>query len=180
MAFAIPTTQAAFERHLRLQRHFASMTMYWGKYWIHVGSVFRSVEPVYRQLGVSVREEVTLAQFGELFSGEFDAIILFAHWRHGAVEFEDGFADVPSIVAKVPFHFDGLLDLCVCHPESLVTALKLERPNLWTKSLSRERTTPRVWLYFYLALFTYLRDDNITYLKGLEVALREITRRVEN
>jgi hypothetical protein len=148
------------------------MYQYWGRYNKHVAKIFGSVEQPFRELGVKVCREVTVKQFGQLFGGEFDAVILFAHWRADAVEFADGFADVPSIIAEISVEFDGLLDLCVCHPNDLVIALVQERPNLLTKYLQTEQATPRLWLYFYVALFTYLRDENTTYLRGLEDVIR--------
>jgi len=180
IAFAIPTSDETFKNHLRLKRDFASMYRNPGRYREHVARVYQSVEPAFRKLGVQVREEVTLQQFGQLFSGEFDVVILFAHWRRGAVEFDEGFADVSSIVAEIPCDFNGLLDLCVCHPKELVIGLAQERLNLLTKFLDTKQATPRFWLYFYLALFTHLRDKDLTYLRGVEDVFREFLKRMKS
>lgn len=173
IAFGIPTTREAFYNHLKLRREFASMYFEWSRYNHFVAAIFARVEPALRELGVRIRTEITLSQFGQLFTGEFDVVILFAHWRQGAIEFADGLAEVSSIVPAVPREFNGLLDLCVCHPTDLVIALERTRSNLLKKYLGERKATPRVWLNFYVALFTHLRDENVTYLKGIEDVIHE-------
>ncbi|MEK6280194.1 MAG: hypothetical protein AABN95_07540 [Acidobacteriota bacterium] len=178
IAFGIPTCAPAFQRHLTLKRDFASNYMLLQRYSLYVISVFDKLKPALLDLGVQIQTDVTLKQFGDLFDGKFDVVILFAHWLNDQVEFDDGFADVPKIVVEIKSGFNGLLDLCVCHPRNLVAALQVERQNLLIKSLYQERATPRLWLYFYVALFTYLRDHQATYLQALEVLTVEMHRKI--
>jgi hypothetical protein len=175
LGFAIPTTRSTFEEHLRLKRDFASRNVCWGFYEHHIAALYRRVEPAFRQLGVNLRTGVGLNDFGDFFSGQFDVVVLFAHWNDNAIEFDDGFADAEAIVRSIPSDFPGLLDLCVCHPRDLVAALHRERPRLLVKSLDRWPASPRLWLLFYLALLTYLRDKESTYLTGLEEIVRQFS-----
>jgi hypothetical protein len=140
-------------------------------------TVFESVKPLMTKLGVEVRTEVTLEQFGHLFGIEqFDVIILFAHWHSKAVEFHSGLVDIPSIVENVPINFDGIIDLCVCHPEALAIALRVSRPNCLVKYVN-EKADPAFWLYFYLALFTHMNQHDLGYLTALADVIREFLRK---
>jgi len=134
-------------------------------------SIFDQVAPILREWKVTIIEGLDLTTLGTSFSGCFDVVILFAHWRGDAVEFFGGFADPDTFLQRVPNEFTGLIDLCVCHPPELVRALLSRRPNCLIKFITTE-ATPGFWLYFYLALFKHLHDDNDTYLGGLEKAVK--------
>lgn len=106
---------------------------------------------------MEVCTESSLQKFGELFGlKRFDVVILFAHWGKSSVEFHDGFASIPAIVEKIPTDFDGIIDLCTCHPELLTIALRQERPKCLVKFVNNE-VIPYQWLHLYLALFTHLK-----------------------
>ena len=120
---------------------------------------------------MTIIEGFDLAALGTSFIGHFDVVILFAHWCGDAVELFGGFADPDTFLQRVPNEFSGLIDLCVCHPPELVRALRSSRPNCLIKFITKE-ATPGFWLYFYLALFKHLQDDNDTYLGGLEKAVK--------
>jgi hypothetical protein len=169
LGFGIPTSRESFlEWEADPERDFIRRFLGgWPQYHHLFVSIFDRVAPALREWKVTIIEGLDLANLRMSFSGHFEVIILFAHWRGDAVELFGGFADPDIFLQVVPHHFSGLLDLCVCHPPELVKALRSERPRCLVKFLTTE-ATPGFWLYFYLTLFKYLQDNNDTYLGGLE------------
>lgn len=180
LAFGIPTSEAAFRRDRDDPRKEYAKRFAGG--WPHYSSQFVShfarATRALARLGVSVRTELTLEQYGELFSaGQFGVVALVSHWRPRAIELHDGFADVESLVRQVPCDFGGVVDLCACGPEALTVALRRERPCCAVRYINKE-AAPRLWLYFYLALFVHLNDRELTYLKALEDVIAEFFKNV--
>ena len=173
VAFGIPTSKQAFERDGSdevANKEFAKLYRWaWGKFEAEIVNPFEKVVPVITGLGVEVCAEATLEDFGQLVRNErFDVVVLFSHWGDESIEFHDGFAQVPSIIEKIPSDFDRILDLSVCHPKSLVEALRRERPDCLIRHIELEKeVTPGIWMYFYLALFKHLKHSDVTYLKAL-------------
>ena len=119
-------------------------------------------------LGARIVPDLTLSEFGDVFARpEVHAVILFSHWQGDAIEFKDGFADINSIIEHVPIEYAGILDLCVCHPNSLISELRQTRPHCIIKWIDLD-VTPIFWLYFYRALFQYLNRGKKSYLQGFE------------
>lgn len=175
----IPLTKNEFCNILNIQlnKHFLKMfydgTHLWKKYWHEIGSNIKSLIPVFKEMGVTIEYNVTLEMFGNLFSQNFQVITLFSHWREDAVEFSDGFADIASIVEQIPINFVGVLDLCVCHPKPLVTALKETRPHCLIRDTNR-KATPYIWLFFYLCLFKQMQSENVSYFDALEKTIQQV------
>lgn len=177
MAFGIPTSRRAFNEALAnpTNRDFVvNCCPVWEKYDYEIVSEVEFVEPAIKALGARVVHDLTLEGFGELFRRRPGAIILFCHWQNEAIEFADGLKTVPDVIDKVPIDFSGLLDLCVCHPESLAVSLHNSRPNCLTR-FTNKAATPAYWLYFYWALFKVLKDSDTTYLDALEATVRSFT-----
>jgi hypothetical protein len=177
MAFGIPTSRKAVSDALAnpANRDFVvNCCPVWEKYDFEIVSEVEFVEPAIKSLGVRVVHNLTLEDFGELFRQQPYAIILFCHWQNEAIEFADGVKPVPALISKVPDAFSGLLDLCVCHPESLAVSLHNSRPNCLTR-YTNTPAIPAYWLYFYWALFKVLRDSDMTYLDALETTIRFFT-----
>lgn len=185
VAFGIPTSWQTFERDNtepngknRFAKGFGSA---WDKFGLEIIAPFQKVVPVVTKLGVNVRTDVTLAEFGQLVSNEqFDLVVLFAHWGDDAVEFHDGFACVPDMIEHIPVNFDRILDLSVCHPDSLVLALRRDRPDSLVRHIGfrdeekqRKKVTPRLWMFFYLALFKHLKHRDVTYNNALIDVIQE-------
>ena len=103
---------------------------------------------------------------------KYDIVILFSHWREDTIEFFDGLVGIPDIVKAIPYEFEGLIDLCVCHPEKLTFALRSERPKCLIR-YTQKKATPYIWLYFYLMVFKRLKEENITYLQALELTIND-------
>jgi len=170
IAFGIPTTVEDFERDLcHPNKDFSKI--YNGvrqKYVKEFLNPLHKTEPVMTRLGVNVIHNLRLDDFGELFQKEkLEVVILFSHWKDHSVEFYDGFAEITQIVNEIPIDLSGIIDLCVCHPKELTFALRKLRPNYLVRFTDKE-ATPFFWLYFYLALFSHLANNELTYLDALK------------
>ena len=134
------------------------------------------LKPEFERLGVTLRADVTLDEFGELFRDDrYSVITLFSHWDDDQVEFCGGFAEIPAIVERVPADFDGVVDLCVCHPESLVERL-ISRSRKYQVRYSDRKTSPALWLHFYHLLYAILLSSEITYDVALVETVKEVFR----
>ena len=170
----IPTTRREFVRDIDdpAKEFVPKLCPVWFKYEEEVVHPFERVRGPLTAWGVQVVPGVTLKSFGELFRLRRSVVILFAHWSDDRVEFADGLKPIDRVIEAVPEEFGGILDLCVCHPEALATGMRVRRPNCLVKRTVRQ-AVPKVWLYFYLALFGYLKDTDDFYMAALEAVTKE-------
>ena len=119
---------------------------------------------------------LTMPTFSKLLAGKFSVVVLFSHFDCDHVEFHDGFVSSQRVLDAVPLDFEGILDLCVCHPSSLVKKLDADRPCLvkWTE----RPTAPAYWLMIYEALFTALQSQRLTYLEALDEIMKGLKEEV--
>ncbi len=181
LGFGIPTSEADYlaSRELggpRFAKNFSSPT---GRlrYLDEVIRPYRRVVPGMERLGVRVLRRLTLSDFGAQFEDRgIHAVVLFSHWgRAGdagdAVEFHDGFAPTRKIVDRVPRQTDKVIDLCVCHPDSLGRELEATRPRSTVRlnpggDGDRGGLTPDLWLGFYAQLFRHLHGSSTGYVEA--------------
>lgn len=131
--------------------------------------------PVMTDLGASIIQDLTLHDFSALFNKEPPVIILFAHWNTDSVEFADGLVSIRDVIEAVPRAYNGIIDLCVCHPKELALELRRLRRDCVVK-FTEGTTTPAFWLYFYRVLFEKLHDDRMTYLDAVDSTLADFQR----
>lgn len=167
--FGIPTSQEGFRmaeqsKNADFAKQFVGG---WTQYYLQFVRDLESVEPLLRKWGVVVVRDATIGDFARLLVQSFDVVILFSHWDEDAIEFREGSAGTKALLAAIPLTFAGILDLCVCHPMSLVRELRSHRPGCIVKYLPSE-ATPHYWLYFYRTLFSQLQNRNLTYLAAIE------------
>ena len=188
LAFGIPTSRAAFfsDQHRADKDYSRRFCGVWHRYDRTVVHAVRRVEPYLVGWGVHVVYDLTLKQFGKLLTRkEVSVFILVSHWREypedenrwDEVEFADGLAPVAEVVEQVPRSFDGILDLCVCHPDSLKDRLRRERPQVVVKSVPG-KATPYFWLYFYLTLFKQMQEQKVSYFKAFNDVMAELFRSI--
>lgn len=169
MVFGIPTSRSGFVRHLaHRERHdfVPKVCPAWPAY----ERLLDQIEPAIAhmiELGVAVRREAPLQQLTEACRSS-RVVVLFSHWTDDRVEFDDGLQAIDEVTAAVPSMFNGVIDLCVCHPDSLVMQLRRDRPNCLVK---RTRSKARVsyWLQFYEVLFRVLSEREIAYSDAVAV-----------
>lgn len=131
--------------------------------------------PVLKGLGATVLPDLTLPGFGQLLKKNPPVVILFAHWRTDSVEFNDGLARIEDVIKAVPPDYDGIIDLCVCHPKELALGLRRVRRECVVK-FPEDAATPALWLFFYEVLLTKLRDAEMTYLAAVESTISNFQR----
>jgi hypothetical protein len=174
IVFGIPTSKEKFRQHqLSKNSDFAKRFTNWSQYHYQFVSNIERLSPIITELGVSIIYDLKFRDFETLFNkNKIDVIVLFSHWNSNSIEFDDGLADIQSIVNKIPLDFYGILDLCVCHPEELTKMLRKFRPNCLVK-YTHKKATPFLWIYFYMVLLKYLKDYDVTYLEALEKIINE-------
>jgi len=169
LALGIPTTREGFRMAQQSESaDFAKRFLGgWAQYHAQFLVDLEAVEPMLRKWGVTVVHEATLADFASVLAKPFDVVILFSHWRADAVEFRGGLESTGALLGVIPPTFSGILDLCVCHPLSLVRELDIHRPKCIVKHLPTE-AAPHYWIYFYRTLFSHLRSRDMSYLVAIE------------
>lgn len=187
LAFGIPTCESEFwdAQNDSLGRDFLKNKI-WEKYDFQFVKYLNKVEPRLVKLGLKIVHKLTLQDFGKLFRDSSNkVIILFSHWKDNTVEFFDGMATEDEIISVIPNDFDGIIDLCVCHPNNLPIRIRNHLPPTSLIRYTNVKNTPVIWLYFYWSVFTILGDskdsdddDSNTpyyeaYLKALEKSIKE-------
>ncbi|MGC2237741.1 MAG: hypothetical protein WA584_16375 [Pyrinomonadaceae bacterium] len=157
-----------------LERDFAiNCCPVWDKYYVEAICYLEKIEPYLKKLGVRIIHRLKLSDFRNLFDDNLNkVIILFSHWKDDSVEFFDGMATSDAVVNEVPENFEGIIDLCVCHPTNLVIKLRNHLPPSSLIRFIDKKTTPYKWLYFYWAVFTILHDSEVSYLEALEQSVK--------
>jgi hypothetical protein len=183
LAFAFPLGRARFEadRQPGGDKEFALRFRAYSDYYDQIVRPYeRTVRPALEPLGVHIATDVTLPQFRRLFDdGAPAVVILFAHWRDETdqVELADGMVGAEALALAVPEQFDGIVDLCVCHPRALARALEARRPGCLVKRIDVE-ATPILWMSFYVLLLRALGARGLTYFQGLELAKSLLEQRL--
>ncbi|HSZ62581.1 MAG TPA: hypothetical protein VK828_12340 [Terriglobales bacterium] len=169
IAFGIPTTRQEFIRSQAASESDYSKRWLggWGQYRAQFVSDLEIVAPDMEHAGVELVRGLRVGKLSSLFFNR-RVVVLFSHWAGDKVEFFDGMASVEIIMAEIPAGYDGVLDLCVCHPIALVEKLLARRPAYLVKYL-RQEAAPHYWLYFYRDIFRYMSAQNVDYLKAFEV-----------
>lgn len=170
LAFGVPTSEEEFMRdQYAHNKDFAKK--YNGirqRYVKEFLNTLRKTEPMMADLGAKIIHRFRLNDFEAQFHDDMlHVIIVFSHWKNDLVEFFDGFATAAQILEKIPADFVGIIDWCVCWPEELVASLRKERPKCLFR-FANTALTPFLWLYFYLALFKLLAENELNYFDALE------------
>jgi hypothetical protein len=188
LAFGVPTSVGAFERLARSpgRRGFASLERFTAEeYGWSVADCYGREAPPMVALGARLENDVTREDFERLLRDQSrPVVVLFAHWeddqpdRPGGVEFADGLAPLDDVIAAVPESYDGVLDLCVCHPCKLVPRLRQQRPTLGPIRFAESQLTFALWLRLYRVLLHLLAEREITYFDALEETFSGVLDRV--
>ncbi len=182
LAFGIPTSEDEFWVAREDSKRDFAKNLIWQQYDFQFVSHLRKIERRLAKLGLRIVPQLTLQDFGKLFRDPSNkVVILFSHWTNDAVEFFDGMATEEEIIRVIPCEFDGIVDLCVCHPDNLPIRIRNHLPPTALIKHIDVKATPIIWLYFYWAVFTILIDSNnsdsgTSYLEALEKAVKEFGR----
>jgi hypothetical protein len=173
MVIGIPHTHEGFRRaQERKDAAFANSFLGgWPQYYSQFARDLEALEAVLYHLGVTILHEASLGEFAHALTQPYDVVVLFSHWHDNAVEFSNGLEPTGAILSVISPTYTGILDLCVCHPKSLVRELRSHRPDCLVKYL-RTKALPHYWLHFYRVLFSQLQAHDLTYLAALEEVAR--------
>lgn len=178
IAFGIPTSAVEYEQHRANPaiHDFASKVS--GNLRDYRWAVLRRTDrllPAIRARGATVATNLSLGDFSvRLNNSQRSVFILVSHWLSDRIEFADGLAPIDRVIDAIPSAFTGILDLCVCHPDSLVKRIRRERPNIGLICWTSAEAMLVLWLHFYLALFAELAAGQKTYLEALDLQLKHV------
>jgi hypothetical protein len=178
MGFGIPTTEETFRANLlNAEKDFAKrFNGIWPRYQQQFIAHLTDAREEMKKAGLNVEYELTLKKFQMCFQEtKYRVIILFSHWKQDHIEFADGLTGIDSIIEAVPVNFDGLIDLCVCHPKRLAIELRAQRPNCLVKFIDK-RATPSFWLAFYSVLFRHLHSSQMSYPNAMMDVISEFKK----
>ncbi len=169
LAIAIPTTELEFRSALNrpVPGDFASRNPAWAKYRHDIVEPFLEAESSYRACGVQVITNTNFSKFGDAIRSHAQVVTLFAHWIGDAVEFADGPRKSEEIVELIDVEREGVLDLCVCHPERLVRSVK-QHSRLTTVRYSLCEAKVDLWFGFYRVLYATLLQYDIDFATAIE------------
>lgn len=117
---------------------------------------------VMKECKTCVITNLTLERFGDLFQ-RHQVVILFSHAENSSVEFHEGLVEIDRVVQQIPEQFDGILDITMCFSRELFRALRRERPKCFPFYATEESLDAQAWLFFYKALFMYLKHRDLSY-----------------
>lgn len=128
--------------------------------------------------GATVLNEATFESMKSCFRHPgLSAFVLMSHWGDSGIECADRFASIQQFVGMVPDKFEGVVDLCVCHPEGLASELLRERPNCLVR-FTPKKVSPLWWLLYFEGLFRILSNGKLSYIQAYEQLNLELARKV--
>gem|GEM_PF-3317446 len=125
------------------------------------------------RIGIHVESKAGLPQFETAFSRpttnqrDLRLVMILSHWHEQCVEFQGGLVRVDQLVRAIPEEFEGVLDLCVCHPLALVQAVLKCRQSCLVRQ-SEKRLKPYVWFEYYKVFFQLGKQGDRTYAELLQ------------
>ena len=153
----------------------------------HIGgvSVFRQLQPQFertlpqmRATGAHVFLAADRSTIKDVFEREVPVVIPLAHWAAEEIELYDGLISIDNFVGLIPRAHAGIIDLSICHPDNLGSALFQRRPGC--RVVRRETAlVTYLELMFYVVVFETLFAKRTTYLQALNFAIAALRERFE-
>ncbi len=138
------------------------------RYIREVISPYERVAPYFCKLGLKQKYDCGLDEYLKvIYDSSVKVVILFSHWTADKIEFKNGMVHYSEISAVVPQKYQGILDLCVCHPVNWVRSLYDTHPGVVKRALTTA-ATPAYWLHFYKWLMKILHDGELTYFEAFQ------------
>lgn len=181
IAVGLPLTRTEFEKSLKHSPDIygAGFAAGWNQY------AAQWLTPCHRflnecmDLGVMYEPTDSLLAVKKCFDRrEMRVLLLISHWHEGRIEWSGRFESIESLVACIQKDFDGVLDLCICHPKRLRELLDLDRPNCLIR-YSTQEVDPEYWLPYFKGLFRLLNEGGYCYASAHEALNIAIARRTK-
>lgn len=128
-----------------------------------------------QQLGCNIKQ-CRLDDVGAALDG-MEAITLVAHWdKDDRIELADGLHDWTKVAdVIVDSGFNGVLDLCICHPKPMVPYLKSHSMAV-LKHTGLNPSNIIVWLGIYGLMAAKMNEEPISFGDALVAATCELGR----
>ena len=179
IGIAIPTSRKAFlaQHSAPIETHeYAKRYYNWQLYRKALGTYLSDVVKQLERVGARVVPELSVARWESLFGESGTVVIVIAHWRDSdlptpsAIELSDGFKLIHELVDLIPVGFEGLLDLCVCHPGLFAKLVEQRRPKLRV-FFKDVKISPDIWLLVYSTAILQIAVRPTDYATALENAM---------
>ncbi len=130
----------------------------WAQYEFTFLRPLRALLNLATRIGIHVESKASLVEFETAFSRPATdqetvrLVLILSHWHGQCIEFRGVLVPIDQLVGAIPEEFEGVLDLCVCHPIALVEALLKAKPNCLVRQ-SEVKLKPNVWFEYYKIFF---------------------------
>lgn len=177
LAFALATTESGYTQSKEdTAREYVRLGYpVWQRYEKEVLRSINKIVPHLKTWGVHIANDVGSAALSALFaSGAYDVIVLFTHYNRslGKLELWDGMTGIDQVLHIIPPDFNGIIDLTACEThDTLVMPIRKHSPQCLVRH-STLPVTPDIWLYFILAMFSIIREGNMSYIDA-QIKARE-------
>lgn len=170
IAVGLPLDRSEFEESLKNSPHTygAGFVAGWHQYAVQWLAPFRQFLSECMDLGVTFEPTASLQAVKTCFHRrEMRVLLLISHWHDERVEWSGRFEPIQSLVDCVEQDFDGVLDLCICHPKRLRELLDIDRPKCLIR-YSTQEVDPAYWLPYFKGLFRLLNQGQHCYSSAHE------------
>lgn len=173
IAICIPITKDEFNA-CRTDPHGRELALgvSWRQYQTDIVDIFKRLRPKWKAAGVEIYTSVDLKLLEQIFTHQWDAVILISHWRNQTIELFDGMIDIERVTKAISPDFKGVLDLCVCNSADLAAEVRALRPNVPIKYSSIPADYP-VWFRIYDVVIELYAQGQTSYLDALTTTLKE-------
>lgn len=124
------------------------------------------VLPTIAASGVTLVQNATLADVTALCSERYRVVTLFSHANELGVELDSGMVSFEDLSAAIPNTFSGILDLSVCEATAQIRKVRSATQQFLLKTNERPETVS-LWLYFYSAMFSIMKQNHVDYFDAL-------------
>lgn len=182
LLIGIPTTAASFgdaviDKCLG-RRDFACSARFGGLagYKMEIIAPFERARRQWGRYGAEVLEHATSATVrGHLRRKARGVTILLTHFVGDSVELFDALLGCEEFANMVPADHLGIIDLCMCHPMTLVSSVKQAAPGA-SICFASAALTPAYWFNFYAHLFRLLKSEDVNYIDAMERTCMTLSR----
>lgn len=177
----LPLVRTGFEESLKHSPNIygAGFVAGWHQYAVQWLTPFRRFLDECMDLGVTYEPTDSLQAIKKCFERrEMRVLLLISHWHEEQVEWGGRFEPIEALVGCVEQDFDGVLDLCICHPKRLRELLDLDRPKCLIR-YSTQEVDPEYWFPYFKGLFCLLNEGRHSYAsahEALNIAIASRTK----
>ena len=119
-------------------------------------------------LGVTFELTSSLHDLCEAFRRpHLHVFLLLSHWHSSEIEWCGKFESTYDFIQVMPPDFNGVIDLCICHPNTLAEQLGILRPSCLVR-YTPTKVNPDRWLPYFKGIFRLLNTGKYSYITAHE------------